>query len=288
MAVTIASTTSTQAQLDHAVSDDWRTSPPVEEAAASAPEGEGETAGVTETPEEAESKGPKKKGGFQKKIDRLVSRTTALEVDLEAERRSNAELRARLDGKSETRQPEQQVSATKPILANFKTVDEYVEALTDWKIAQKEQVSAQQAEAEDRREIASLYNRRVAEMRAEHDDFDEVVGQPLQVPEGVIHAIIEMDNGPAVAYYLGQNPEVCEELASMPWLSAVARVGKISAELSKGQETNSQETKTRPTPPKPVRAVGGTSARSSIPLDELSGAEYVRVRNQQVRERGRR
>ena len=224
----------------------------------------------------------------QKKIDRLISRTTELESELEAERRATAELRARLDGKSETRQPEQSAPAGKPQPGQFSTVEEYVDALTDWKLAQKEAEQSQEAAAEIEREDSKAYARRLAEVKAEHEDFDEVVGQAIQIPEGVIKAIRKMPNGPDVAYFLGQNPEVCEELAESDWMIGIARVGQISAALSKGQ-SNSQETPTQRTvPPKPVRPVGGASSRTAIPLDQLSGADYVRVRNAEARAKGRR
>ena len=278
-------TEDSQAVLDEEV----RQEPGVEQEEAPAPEAQGETTVAPETTEETpESKGPKKKGGFQKKIDRLVSRTTELESELEAERRATAELRARLDGKSETKQPEQSVPAGKPQPGQFSTVEEYVDALTDWKLAQKEAKEAQEAAAEIEREDSKAYARGLAEIRAEHEDFDEVVGQSLPIADGVITAIRKLPNGPEVAYFLGKNPDVCEALAEDDWMVAIAKVGQISAELSKGQ-SNSQATPTQRTvPPKPVRPVGGASSRSSITLDQLSGADYVRVRNAEARAKGRR
>jgi hypothetical protein len=290
MSVVISSTTSSQAQLDHAASDDWRTPPAVEApepAPAPEPEEPGGTAAATEPAEETESR--KKKGGFQKKIDRLVSRASALENELEAERRANADLRARLEKPSET--VAQPVKAEgKPSRVSFKTDEEYIEALTDWKIAQREAANAQQAEAAERGEVVAAYNHRVAELRAEHDDFDEVVGQDIQIPLGAIEAIYRLgDEGPEVSYFLGKNPEVCDDLRDMHWMDAVRAVGEIAASLRKEHaKESSPESTTRRTPPPPVRAVGGTSARSSIALDQLSGAEYVKLRNQEARAKGRR
>ena len=267
-----------------------RQTPPEEETQETpAPEAQGETTAAPETTEETpESKGPKKKGGFQKKIDRLVSRTTELESELEAERRATAELRARLDGKSETKQPEQSVPAGKPQPGQFSTVEEYVDALTDWKLAQKEAKEAQEAAAEIEREESRAYARRLAEIRAEHEDFDKVTGQDITIPQLIIDVIRKMPNGPDVAYYLGHHPDICDEMLECDWTVGVAKAVQISAELSKGQ-SNSQATPTQRTvPPKPVRPVGGASARSSITLDQLSGADYVRVRNAEVRAKGRR
>lgn len=282
MAVVLTSATSSQAQLDHAASDGWRTPPEEVETPVATQETENaETADVSETPEEKEGKEPKKKGGWQRKIDRLSKRVAELESEKE-------QMRARLgnDKQPETRQPE--AASVKPSRAQFQNDEEYISALVRYERAEADKQEALQAEAAELKEVFDSYNRRVAEAKAEIDDFDEVVGQSVQIPSEVVLAIREMDNGPYVAYYLGEHPEICEELVNMRPLSAVRRIERISDELSK-KEPDSHDKKPRSTPPPPVRAVSGTSTRSSIPLDQLSPGEYVRIRNQQVREReGRR
>lgn len=282
MAVVLTSSTSSQAELDHAASENWRNPPEEVEAPVATQETENaETADVSETSEEAEGKAPKKKGGWQRKIDRLSKRVAELESEKE-------QMRARLgnDKQPETRQPES--TPGKPSRNQFQTDEDYISALVRYERAESDKQEAFQAEAAELKEVFETYNRRVAEAKAEIDDFDEVVGQSVQVPSEVVLAITEMENGPYVAYYLGEHPEICAELANMRPLSAVRRVERISDELSK-KEPDSHEPKPRSTPPPPVRSVAGASTRSSIPLDQLSPGEFVRVRNQQIRERdGRR
>ena len=64
----------------------------------------------------------------------------------------------------------------------------------------------------------------------EQQDGSAVVDLPEitteEQPDG--SAIIEMENGPEVAYFLGKNPEICEELCQMSPFEAVRAVGRIA------------------------------------------------------------
>lgn len=297
MTVVLASSTSTQAELDHAASENWRTPPAAEEVAqvpakdapASAPEVEekDETAAETETAENNESQGPTgRRGRYQRKIDRLVSSNTELESQLTEARRKIEELSA---GR-ETRKPEPQ-AAGEPKQEQFSSVDEFIKARVQWELKQ-EQIREQQAEAEERqKELTNSFKRREVELKAEHDDYEQYAYANLTIPTAVLNAIIDMgEEGPDVAYYLGKHPEVAEELCNLSQFSAVRRLGVIATQISKESEKDSHDEKPRIKPPAPVRPVDGSSQPSiSLDSDQISPGEYVRIRNQQVRERmGRR
>ncbi|KKL49182.1 hypothetical protein LCGC14_2318090, partial [marine sediment metagenome] len=125
------------------------------------------------------------------------------------------------------------------------------------------------------------------------DDFDGVVGQNIEIPLSVQLAIIELDNGPEVAYHLGKNPKLCKELMDLTPLKAVAEIGRVSAilagtaqEAAKPPDLSTvQETGKSPAPkkqasgaPAPLNTVGGGQTKSNVPLDEVGFQEYKRRR----------
>lgn len=284
MDIVLSSTTSSQKELEHAVSEDWRDPAKLEvESEAPAPEPKPSPATEPEEPG-SERQERKSKGGFQKKIDRLTKTVADLRAELDA---------ARANGKPLAETPaatEPAAAGKEPKIGEFKSVDEYLEAKTEWLVNQKltlrQQHEEMQAVQEERKEIFNAYNQKVAELEAEHDDFAEVVGRSdIQIPESVRLAVLEMENGPQVAYYLGQHPEECDKLCEMTPFRAVVEIGKIADKLEVPAST---APKNKTMPPPPIRPVGGNASPSSIPLDKLSPEEYIRVRNQQEREKRRR
>jgi hypothetical protein len=240
--------------------------------------------------EEKEEKS-KAKGGFQARIDRLIKRTAELEKQLEEQLEA-----ARKTPKSEEKEIVAEPKG-RPQKADFvDKEDEYIEALVDWKAEQKilqaKEAEARAAEAAQQKQVFDAYNRGVAEAKSVHEDFTEVVGQDIDIPVGVQLAIVEMEEkGPEVAYFLGNNPEICEELMKMSRMRAIAEVWKICDKLNASESDEEEETeeekpaakaKVEEKParraPEPIRPVGNGKTRSSVPLNEMSMADYKKAR----------
>lgn len=235
--------------------------------------------------EEHEEK-PKAKGGFQARIDRLIKQNATLSEQLEAEKARKAA------GTEKEVVPEPK---GRPQKADFVgKEDEYIEALVDWtsdqKIAKAKQDEARAAEAAQQKETFDAYNRRVAEAKSVHEDFTEVVGQDLTIPVGVQLAVVEMENGPEVAYFLGSNPELCEELMKMSSFKAIAEVWKISEKLGESDSEEEEETeeekpaakaKAEEKParkaPEPIKPIGNGRSRGTVPMHEMSMADYKKA-----------
>jgi hypothetical protein len=272
-----------------------------------AKEGEGKTAEelaaeVKAKEEEGKEKG---KGGFQKRIDKLTRRNYALEEQLEEQGRRVEQLLAHLEGKIAAAPVgvAPAVEAGKPTEEQFegKPYSEYIEALSEWKADQRIKAAldkqtaeaTKQAEEQRTKETFDAYNERVAVAHEKYPDFDEVVNrEDVQIPQGVQLVVVELENGPAVAYYLGQHPEICRELCVLSPLAAVARAGVIAATLAaeeaeKGGEVSPPggKPKVSSSAPPPIKPVGGASTKSAVPLDQLSYPDYRRVREQQEKER---
>lgn len=244
-----------------------------------------ETAQDSEPETEQERRG---RGGFTKKIDKLTARNYQLqETNAQLQARLEA-IERRLEGKEAPAKP---TLSEKPTPDKFQTYEEYVEALADWKseqrvakaLEEREQATSKQAEEARTKETFDTYNKRVSEARGKYEDFDEVVGRDdISIPQSVQLAIVEMDNGPEVAYYLGQHPEEAEKLLELSPIKAVMAVGRIAATLNPSSSPEKRPVSGAPTPVKPV---GSSSTRSSVALEDLPQREYNRIRNEQESKR---
>lgn len=247
-----------------------------------------------EPAEKVEEKPKKSGGGFQKKIDRLIKQNAMLAEELERTRTAKAEPEKKQETKSDD----------EPKRENYQTDAEWVKAQARWEARQELREErareAQQAEADQQKEVLDAYNERVAEAKAKYDDWDEVVGQNINIPWGSEQAITEMDNGPDVAYYLGMHPEVCQDLLENMSVKrngkvyattrGIAKLWSISEQLGgegkKEEETEEPEEKVEEEKPAkpvskaptPIKPLGSGSTKSSVPLDKMSMADYKKAR----------
>jgi hypothetical protein len=259
---------------------------------------------ITETPEaetpettqdsetEIEAQEKKGKGGFSKKIDKLTARNYQLEKARAEDRQwfadQVAELKRQLAGEKPAVKAE---TSSKPSPDKFQTYEDYVEALAEWKTEQKvterEQAARQEKEQEQTKATFAAYNRRVSEARGKFEDFDEVVGNDdVTVPPSAQLAIVELENGPEVAYYLGKHPEEAEALHDMSDRKVIMTIGRISDSL----DSKSSPAPRRPASgaPAPYKPVGTSSTKSTQSLEEMPQRQYNELMNKRERERSGR
>jgi hypothetical protein len=262
---------------------------------------------------EEEEHRPLPKSKVQKRIDKLTARNYSLEE-------TNNELKERLErleraaaGNQDAAPPVIGTGFTKPKPkeADFEKYEDFIDSLTDWKVEkldfdkQQVQVKAQQEQqAARQKQTFSAYNKAVSDFRAEHDDYDEVVGrEDLQLPMSIMNAIVSMrDKGPEVAYQIAQNDELCTHLSQIAvdhgdamaltefgrWLAST----EAPVQQNEGEEEEEQEAPqpvaVRSRAPKPIRPVGNSSTRSQLQMDELPFRDYRRLRDEQEKARHRR
>jgi hypothetical protein len=181
----------------------------------------------------------------------------------------------------------------------FKTYEDWIKATARWEMRQelreqaaKEEKSQQEAEA---KKIVTTYNKEVTKFKAEHEDWDEVVGgTDIKVQVGVQNALMELAR-PDVVYFIASHPETAKELWNMSQAKAIAEVGRIAAKLEAPPiEETTNERKTGPdklpvsSAPPPIKPLSGHSTRSSVRMDDLDYAEYRKIRDKQEKERFRR
>lgn len=241
------------------------------------------------------------KSAVQKRIDKLTREKyeSRKEIDGLKERLLAIEKGGKPQPVIEEK-PIAEAAAPKPTPDQFPSYEDFVEALADWKADQKlnkieTDKAAKAAEASQQnaqKAVFDKYNERIEEAKERYDDFEEVVGKAALIPNEVALAIVELENGPDVAYYLGKNTAICKELMNMSILKALTKIGSISQNLMPTEEADEpggdpvpKVTTRAKTPPRPV---AGSSTRSTVPLDELPYQQYAAIRAKQEKERYRR
>jgi colicin import membrane protein len=261
----------------------------------------------TEEIEEKEGDKPKQRGwnGAQKKIDRLIKHNAELEKQKEAAEREREELRAKVGKTDEKATPK---ADDEPKEEDFNgDVRAFFKAQARWEArqeikAQEETRERQQQEAQTK-EIFDTHNRTISEARAKYEDFEEVVRATdtpwkegskadIAASQAFSVAMFESGMGGELLYYLGKHPD---ELAKMEGLSPARiqmAVGRIvdKLEASSGEqeveeeqeEAEKEEVKEKPKivskAPAPIKPVGGSGTKSSVPLDKMSPADYNKAR----------
>jgi hypothetical protein len=187
-------------------------------------------------------------------------------------------------------------------LEDFETLEAYQEALTDFKIDQRDRARAQEAQRQaviqyEERLQADWATREKAAKKA-HPDYLETI-ESVEMPKGPIvadlrQAILEEEQGAEILYWLAKNPAEIKRIAALSPHSAVREIGKIAVKVSNGvpstPSTGSESPKKQVTsaarPPAAVtRSAGAPSEEITDPEVESDYKRWERMRMAQLKEK---
>ena len=248
----------------------------------SSPQVEAETPETVEPVENQEAKEPEQTetteddensdslpNGVKKRIDKVTRQK--YEAIAEANR-----LRAELEQLRAQFAPKQEA----PDISQFDTMDDYVEALVEYKY-QNNMLSQQEKYAERAREqrVAREWTDKVEKVRAVAPDFDEAFANVAEITfaQSTLDAVAGHEKGAEIAYLLGKDPVKAYQIASLPPMQQLMAIGEIAA------KTNLTRPKTVTNAPPPVKPVSGKS--SIVDPNSLSMKEWVAYRNKQLRQK---
>lgn len=315
MSITVTSTTDDQAAVLAAQGDKAAETQVEDKQEQAAPTQETETKGESttesaaeETTEDEDHEGqeqdgekPKRKGGFQKRIDKLNRRITEQGQELDYWRQQALRGANQQPGSTEQKptqqdqKPAQQADKPKP--EDFEDHDSYVDALTDWKLDQKlKERDGKTKEAELRTEQqkqVTTFQERVAVARTQYEDFDEVMEDAEDVPlsAAVQEVLLNSDQGAELMYALAKDKAELARICKLSPIQAAKELGKIEAKLMKQAETSDkQQAAAQPAKttqaPKPVTPVGTKSSGGTTKSpDEMSYQEFKAWRESQSKKR---
>lgn len=245
--------------------------------------------------DDVEGEQPKKKskGGFQKRVSKLIRQKAEIERERDFLRGQVEALKGGKPPAGETPPADKSAPVTasgEPKEEDYGTHKEYVIALADWRYDQRkakdaeDSAKAEKQTAEQKTE-ASFVERREAFKKA-HPDYNDVM-EACEAPlsKFVQKLLVESENGPELSYHLAKKPELLERMSKMSDAAAAREFGKFEASLS-SQAKDAPKAKTT-NAPAPINPVGGgsrsTSTKTIYDAAELTQAEYEKLRDQQER-----
>lgn len=184
----------------------------------------------------------------------------------------------------------------RPDRAKFDDPNKYDDALAEW--AGKKAAKLAKAEAEagftkqreteaatarnneaaaQNAKIAADYTSRVETFKKDAPDFDEVVmNEDIPISQHMGAAILNMPDGPKVAYHLGKHPEEAARIAALSPPFQLMEIGKLSVALAAPPKTT-----TTPEPITPIK--GGRAAAAAKDPNTESMDDYAARRSAELR-----
>lgn len=210
----------------------------------------------------------------QSRYDRKIGKLTGENHYL---KRQIAELTSRVDNVDKRTAPQ---AAPKPARASFETEDDFIEALTDWKLEtklaerdkanppNKDQSNDQSRDIGVSRDDWGKRETAFAEKTPDYDDVLEDLVIPRNIIGGAVtHAILKHEKGPEILYHLAKNHEEADVLFALPPERAIPKINRIADGL--GKSVAAAPKQTLPNPPSSIRGSGSGPK-------ELSGRELRR------------
>lgn len=157
------------------------------------------------------------------------------------------------------------VDASAPKIADFDDYEKYLDARTDYRVAQTEKTRvAKAAEAAN----AEAWTAASKDAREKYDDFDEIVGQDIPISRAVNDAIQESSVRAELAYFLGKNPAEVARINALSPTRAGAEIAKIEASLVKAAPEKPKPATVKAPPKPPAIVTAGSTPAASTDLSD--------------------
>lgn len=165
----------------------------------------------------------------------------------------------------------------KPKQEDFTTEEEYIEALTDWKIDHKLQVSKEKTLRENEQNIQeqiflknkNLLTEKISEVEKKYRGTEDILtSEDFQISDYMIDAIMLSDKSVEIFNYLAKNPDISSDISSLHPLAAAREIGKIEEKLNIPPPR--KKTTSAPEPINPIKTFGSVDKDP----EKMSMSEY--------------
>jgi hypothetical protein len=182
------------------------------------------------------------------------------------------------------------VELVKPDPTKYENQADYIEALTDYKVAKIkkdfESEKAKEGQEQTHKQALASYENRSKEFAKVQTDFTEKIEEfddenpGFQWTPAMSKLIVDSEVGPAVLYEMAKDHNIAKRLNSLDPLTAAKEFGKLEAKLSTPKTVVKKSTASPP--PKPI---SGTKqeVKKSIYDEDLSPSEYEALRWEQIK-----
>lgn len=189
----------------------------------------------------------------QERINKLTKKFRTAERERDFERAEKLELKKEIEA-LKAKLP----AVGKPQKTDFETEEEFIEALTDWKIENKLNASqakvVEEVKTKDEKEaVFAVYETLDTVMengRKKYSDFDSLAfAEDLVLKPEVVQITLDTEVPEDVLYYLVSNPDESERISALGEVKAAKEIGKIEVKLLGKEKKGGDAESTKPIPP---------------------------------------
>lgn len=278
----------------------------VEETEQESPENSEEEEGLENEDDESEEDEPegekksKKKSGFQKRINKLTKQRLAAEEKAQLLEQRLLRMESQLEQRQNPK-PEKSENAFegttengKPHPDQFDEYDEYIDALTDWKmdmrLAKKDQESQEAKQKSEFEKRMSTHMERVKEFAQTVNDWDEVMEEVADLNYSLAFQdiITSSENGPELMYEICKDVEEFERINSLSPMQMAREIGRLESKITKDDDSPKQKKKVTTKAPPPLKqkvSTKSSGSKKSIYDPDLTQAEYEKLRGEMLKSR---
>jgi hypothetical protein len=247
-----------ETQTSEAVNEESATSQEVEQTQEQAAGEESATSEGAEATQTTEEKGSEPEKVEAQKEPAAVTELKRVRKRAQSAEQEAAYLRGKLDalqtGRTETQTPA--AIPGKPVQSNFQTYEDFTEALTDWKLDQRDAARSQETEQrETDRSIQTIVEKGVKKYG---EDFqDRLLDRSFQVSPAMRQAIDSSEASVDILHALMENPKESARIARLSPVLAGKEIAKLELSLAKPAAAPVKKISTAP---EPVITVNGSAS----------------------------
>ncbi len=232
------------------------------------------TQAQTDGAEGGEGQSGAQKTFTQQELDEIVQKRIA-KAEAKAERRVLRTLERLHPQSAPAPAPQQPANDGKPTRAQFPSDEAYVDALTDWKLDQRDRTAATERQQQQTKSL----NQKTESIYAEAEKlqgFDREAFDELPLTKAIVEALIDADKPAALMHYLAANPAEVERIAQLSPARQAAEIGKLEAKAAAAPPKSSSA-------PAPIKPLASGSGSGSTDPNEMSMDQYEKWRAKQGR-----
>ena len=150
---------------------------------------------------------------------------------------------------------------------------------------QEREESQKRAQEDGRKKVIDSYNANVTKAREKYPDYDAVAhADGVPITAHMRDAIVESDNGPDIAYHLGQNVQEAFRISQLPPRRQLMELGLLSAKLAQPAQAAAPVVPKAPTTPapKPITPISSGGGAPTASRGEESMEAYAARRAKEL------
>ena len=213
-----------------------------------------------------------KKSFTQDELNEIIQKEKA-KAEAKAERRALKAYRETLEKfaplQQQQKAEEKPAATSRPTQAQFDNVDDYVEAMADWKLGQREQQEQQQRQAQQAQTLAAKTENFYSEAQ-KIPGFDREAFDELPLTRHIAEALVESDAPAKLMAHMAANPEEVARIASLSPARQAAEIGKLETKLASAPKVSNA--------PAPIKPIGTRGSATNSDPSKMSMEEYAEYR----------